>query len=190
MLSSIDQQKTANYWASQNPLPIEAIPPSSTQQPPRGNQTESQFEGETLVSSAWNEPKRLLSTSIKLDVKQKEIVDKQGIKILTQNQTVELQPPAIPSIPDYQNPRKVAEQQNSVLMPGSKPNSPAPTVPLISDEQCQHQSPENNGFHILPNTADPEDSYNESDDSNSAASVHSEFSDRSHDMQPVENEGN
>lgn len=75
-------------------------------------------------------------------------------------------------------------------MSGSKPNSPAPTVPLISDEQWQHQSPENDGLRILPNTADPEDSYDQSDDSNSVVSVHSELSDQSHGMQPVEDGGN
>ncbi|RKF73292.1 hypothetical protein GcC1_090023, partial [Golovinomyces cichoracearum] len=164
MLSSIDQQRTAKYWASQNPLPIETIPVSNTQQPPRRNLTESQFEGEKLVSSTWNEPKLSSTTSTKLDVKQTVILEKKGVEFLPQKQTVESQPPAVPSIPDYQNPRKVAEQQISVLMPGSQPNSPAPTAPSISEEQWQTQSPENDGLQILPNTTDPQGSYDEGDD--------------------------
>ncbi|RKF55950.1 hypothetical protein OnM2_085042 [Erysiphe neolycopersici] len=104
------------------------------------------------------------------------MLEKQGIEALPQKRTVDLQPPAIPSIPDYQNPRKVAEQQISALMPGSPPKSPAPTVPSISNEQWQHQSPEQDGVIILPNTTDPQDSYDESDDSNSIVSVLSENS--------------
>ncbi|RKF79579.1 hypothetical protein GcC1_045032 [Golovinomyces cichoracearum] len=75
-------------------------------------------------------------------------------------------------------------------MPGSQPNSPAPTASSISEEQWQTQSPEHDELQILANTTDPQDSYDEGDDSSSIASLHSEYSYQSQGFHPVEDGGN
>lgn len=75
-------------------------------------------------------------------------------------------------------------------MPGLQPNSPALTVPSISYEQWQPQSPEHDGPQVLLNSIYPQDSYYESVNSSSIVSAHSEYSDRLQNFQPVEDGGN
>ncbi|RKF84237.1 hypothetical protein GcM1_134002, partial [Golovinomyces cichoracearum] len=75
------------------------------------------------------------------------------------------------------NPRGIAEQYISVLIPELLPKSPSPAVPSIPDEQLPRQSLEQDGLMVSPDTIDRQGSYDESDNTDSVISVHSEHSD-------------
>ncbi|KAI0994963.1 hypothetical protein K3495_g13218, partial [Podosphaera aphanis] len=151
MLNTFDKQKTINYWARQNPLPVEEISASISQYP-RSYQTVNGFEGERLSSSP--ERQAVSSSSLSVHPKETELATREvsgqlseephTVPIVTVENSPshpvappELPPQALESLSNHQ--RSQPEKHGMIGAPPTEPQIEPPAVPEILEEQWPRQ---------------------------------------------------
>lgn len=166
-LNTFNQQKTVNYWTSENPLSVEAIQPT-LQHPPQSNQTTNRFEGGIPSSSIRQQTEQQIDQPIipppSIPLELDEIVSQQA------------EQPAFPR-----------QQENKT----SSPPSP-PSVPIITDDKWPQESTElidltnDKKSQQLPNVEDSSDDGSEY--ILSYLSVQSDYPDENENLERIESQ--